>query len=1653
MKPVDSVSGAAQTTAQIGTHQNSVAYNFQYSCATADCTNTTITIPAPAAPPDPYNVIPTSANPTRILRFSTWTPPFAGATITSDDTAGTTVNLGTLAAGTSGTFTVVFAVPSRLLVGNVGAYVSPAQFYPDGFVIDMGATMTSDTATAPVTVAAAPVTWHVSTPSPSVSLSSPGNVKPDTTVSYRVAMGTGSLTNPASGNIWGDATNVAATNYTVTYQLPAQVSHNPADVKVTLSGGAADPTNPTYDPATNTITWTLGSPTAPDYNAAGGWGTAAGGNWNARGPDYTPRTVTVTYPGTSFPDADPSGCNFSDPVTSTLSVTANYVGGGAAKTATTSVTHNVQCYTAFEQAEADKIADSDTSGSSVQHATDWAPPDTTGMICPASGRDDWGRTCTPGGAVAAFAPRLRSWYVQAFNEANVAAVAVVTDNALGQTGAHVTTVTYSGAVAMASVAYTLNTGVTGTFAGTSFTAPAGTWVTAATVTSATIPPAVNASSNPSKASVVFKAQFTFSIAAGTPAGTVDTNTASVVMHYPGDPSDPNDPAQPDIDLGPETATVTVAAEPFKPFFQAGQSTPVVAGGGTPVPGTNVTFAMNGRAANALNGSTGSVVGGMPDGEEITPEYVFIAPPGWSIPQGTPPTFSAGTPPAGVAFSYGTATIGGLSQQYVVASWPNSVTFGDTAANVPTMNVVAQPTAAAGGTSGTALAWFGDSRNQFTNTTANYAGATVNAPGIPNVNDPNGPTSEWFATATSAAVAVSGVAGLSVVKSICQPDPDQPDGCNWVSTPGSVVPVPATSTSIEYRVTLTNTGTAAVTNAAAYDVLPYVGDTGTSQATASTPRGSTFDENLSAVSDVSTGVTLAYSTSTNPCRPEVYPGAPGCADNWNTTVAGASAIRATLASLAPGASASFTYTAAVAAGTLANAVGCNSVAAASDQTIAAEPQAVCASTEAADLAISAPDHLPLQAGRPGSVDFTVVNNGGSVESPAIVTVDLPAGLSVTDLAPTGYACSDTGGDSAPIAGPVTLTCVAQNTDGSTRTLTIDSPETLSLPVAVDNAVFSTSCVDETVSGPLPDVDPDNNTAEACYSIADATAGLALTKSDGVSAVTVGDQTTYTLTASNTLVGEQVTNAVLVDTLPAGLQFVSASGGGTPSGSTITWDLATLQPAGVPNGDGDGVSGGPGSSVSVTLTVKVADGTIGPVDNTATVSAPDPAILPAILEATADDSDAITNVFLDGNAAISTPQNTPIVTPLDDIVSAQGAPVDVTTVTQPTAPAHGTITIDPATGDVTYTPDHGYTGPDSYSVRVCDTSAPAQCHTSPVQVTVGANVVTAVDDHVSTTAATPTSILAGANDLTQTGQALANPTLTTPPTHGSVVANGDGSFTYTSDPGWSGSDSFGYNICDTSHPTLVCSDATVFVVVANSFVSGPAANTGITTGQNTVIITPLSQIATAAGLPIDPASVTQLTAPTHGTITIDGATGAVTYEPVPGYVGPDSYTVQVCDTAAPPTCEPETIAVTVLPNVVTAPNLTVTTKVNTATAPIDVLSGSTSHSGQPLGSPVVATTPGHGTVVVDPRGDFVYTPDPGFAGTDSFTYTLCDTGGTQQACDTATITVNVPTAADPPHHVVLGTTGVDPRGGLFTAALLLLAGLIATSIAAVVRRKRA
>ena len=125
----------------------------------------------------------------------------------------------------------------------------------------------------------------------------------------------------------------------------------------------------------------------------------------------------------------------------------------------------------------------------------------------------------------------------------------------------------------------------------------------------------------------------------------------------------------------------------------------------------------------------------------------------------------------------------------------------------------------------------------------------------------------------------------------------------------------------------------------------------------------------------------------------------------------------------------------------------------------------------------------------------------------------------------------------------------------------------------------------------------------------------------------------------------------------------------------------------------------------------------------------------------------------------------------------------------------------------------------------------------------------------------------------------------PDHGSVEMGPDGSFTYTSDANWHGTDSFtfrAYDGWDYSSPATV----TITVTGVND---DPVANDDTGTINSPVTIDVLSNDIDVDG---DTLTVTGITQPAHGTV-VDNGDGTLTYTLDAGYEGEDSFTYTISD----------------------------------------------------------------------------------------------------------------------------------------------------------------
>jgi uncharacterized repeat protein (TIGR01451 family) len=156
------------------------------------------------------------------------------------------------------------------------------------------------------------------------------------------------------------------------------------------------------------------------------------------------------------------------------------------------------------------------------------------------------------------------------------------------------------------------------------------------------------------------------------------------------------------------------------------------------------------------------------------------------------------------------------------------------------------------------------------------------------------------------------------------------------------------------------------------------------------------------------------------------------------------------------------------------------------------------------------------------------------------------------------------------------------------------------------------------------------------------------------------------------------------------------------------------------------------------------------------------------------------------------------------SSSAAPLDPASVTPTAQPAHGSAAC--SAGNCTYTPTSGYTGADSFTYRVCDTSTPTpQCAVTSVSVQVGPN---AVNDSASISQGSTLSSSVAGNDTYPPGSSFS---VTGAPAHGSVTMNPNGSYSYTPTGTYSGADSFTYQVCEPAPNAALCSSATVSISV--------------------------------------------------------------------------------------------------------------------------------------------------------------------------------------------------------------------------------------------------
>lgn len=246
-----------------------------------------------------------------------------------------------------------------------------------------------------------------------------------------------------------------------------------------------------------------------------------------------------------------------------------------------------------------------------------------------------------------------------------------------------------------------------------------------------------------------------------------------------------------------------------------------------------------------------------------------------------------------------------------------------------------------------------------------------------------------------------------------------------------------------------------------------------------------------------------------------------------------------------------------------------------------------------------------------------------------------------------------------------------------------------------------------------------------------------------------------------------------------------------------------------------------------------------------------------------------------------------------------------------PVNGALSMSPD-GNYTYTPNPNFTGVDNFYYSVCTAENPADCDTVNVTILVVTDdfarmLPIASDDEVQMLSNSPATGNVLANDLSISGERLIlNTKPLEGPRSGTLVLNTNGTFVYTPQNGFVGSDYFVYEVC--GYVTGVCAKARVTITVSEDETEARlfAADDLFYSNGKTTSGNVLANDSYAAGAnPVVNSQV--VSGPQNGSVSIS-ANGNFSYTPTSGFTGTDQFVYEVCG-ATPKDCDLATVSILV------------------------------------------------------------------------------------------------------------------------------------------------
>lgn len=241
----------------------------------------------------------------------------------------------------------------------------------------------------------------------------------------------------------------------------------------------------------------------------------------------------------------------------------------------------------------------------------------------------------------------------------------------------------------------------------------------------------------------------------------------------------------------------------------------------------------------------------------------------------------------------------------------------------------------------------------------------------------------------------------------------------------------------------------------------------------------------------------------------------------------------------------------------------------------------------------------------------------------------------------------------------------------------------------------------------------------------------------------------------------------------------------------------------------------------------------------------------------------------------------------------------------------------------------------------------------------------------------------------------------PAAGVLTIGANGSFTYTPNPNFSGTDTFTYRAFD---GTLYSNVANVRITVSPTNDAPVSVDDAAATVESTTVI--VNVLANDTDMDGDGLTVSNVSAAGAGSVAINGD-NTVTYTPNAGFIGTDTFTYTANDGTEDST--PATVTITVTAAVNQPPvavDDSATTLKNEPTV-VNVLANDYDPDGllasSAVGIVTITTQPTRGGTVEVVTNGVLFTPKRNFRGTDVFKYTVTDSAGALS--NETTVRVNV------------------------------------------------